>query len=208
MSRIYEQLKHMIVFGELDPHAPLTELGLAARFDVSRTPIREALRQLEHDGLVERVGRTLRIRVRTPEEIFENYEVRVVLETLVARSAALRCSEFDLTRLEIIHEQMLSYNGREFPVMSSLNHQFRAALRKASGNRTLEMMIEQLNSQVRGYNSSPLLSPHRWESVLQSCGELLGAIRDHDPERAADVVARQMTEARDERLRILAAETG
>jgi DNA-binding GntR family transcriptional regulator len=73
---VYQQLRTAIVDGTFEAHAPLTELALAAQYKVSRTPVREALRRLEQDGLVERGLRGMQVRGRSPEEILEIYEWR------------------------------------------------------------------------------------------------------------------------------------
>jgi DNA-binding GntR family transcriptional regulator len=90
---IYQQLREAIVTGVLSADAPLTELSLAAQYKVSRTPVREALRRLEQDGLVERGPRGMKVRGRSPEEILEIYEVRITLEGAAARAAAERRTE-------------------------------------------------------------------------------------------------------------------
>jgi len=74
---VYHQLREAIVDGTFSADTPLTETTLAAQFSVSRTPIREALRRLEQDGLVERGPRGMQVRGRSPEEILEIYEVRL-----------------------------------------------------------------------------------------------------------------------------------
>src|ERR1700749_32754 len=87
---VYDRLRGEIVTGEFEPGTPLGEEALAQRYGTSRTPVREALRRLEQDGLVESGVRGMRGRARSPEEIQEIYEVRVPLEATVAAAAARR----------------------------------------------------------------------------------------------------------------------
>ena len=80
----YEILQQAILRGELAPGQPLVETTLAARYNVSRTPIREALTRLEQDRLVERTDRGLVVRRRSPEQILDIYETRIALEATAA----------------------------------------------------------------------------------------------------------------------------
>src|SRR5690349_17429224 len=95
----YEVLKNAILSGELAPGEQLVETSLAKLCKVSRTPIREALRRLEQDGLVYRSDRGLAVRTRSPEEILDIYEVRMMLEATVGRIAAERRTEHDVSML-------------------------------------------------------------------------------------------------------------
>jgi len=96
---VYERLRDEVVSGQLPEGAPLVEATVATRYGTSRTPVREALRRLEQDGLVERGARGLRVRIRGPEEILEIYEVRILLEAAAARHAAVRHTRLDLIRI-------------------------------------------------------------------------------------------------------------
>jgi DNA-binding GntR family transcriptional regulator len=104
---VYLQIHHAILKGEFPPAAPLSEYQLAARFQLSRTPVREALTRLEHEGMVRTVpGRGTFVAELTPHDIMEIYEVREQLESYAARVAAQRMDGEDLRKLENIIEQM------------------------------------------------------------------------------------------------------
>jgi DNA-binding GntR family transcriptional regulator len=203
----YQRLRDLILSNELDQGEAFTEAMLAQRLGVSRTPIREGLKRLEQDGLVERSGRGVRIKERSPEEILEIYEVRITLEASAARAAAARRTELDLSRLEAIHQEMLGLTADDPSACVSWNNRFHEALWKASHNATLEDVITRLISHLVRYPQTTLAFPGRWERVLAEHGELVAAIRDQDPDRAAGVAAHHMTVARDTRLRMYALET-
>ncbi len=67
----YEQVRHLILTDQLGADEPLVEASLAAKLGVSRTPVREALRRLQADGLIERAARGMRVAERSPEEILD-----------------------------------------------------------------------------------------------------------------------------------------
>src|SRR5580700_237718 len=93
---LYERLRAALAEEEFAPGARISEIDLCARFEVSRTPIREALARLEQDGLIERRGSALFVRDRTADETIDIYRVRVYLEGAIAFDAAHRRSETDL----------------------------------------------------------------------------------------------------------------
>lgn len=202
----YERLRELILTNALPDGEPLIEVSLAERLGVSRTPVRDALRQLEQDGLVERHGRGLRIRQLSPEEILEIYEVRETLEAAAARAAATRRTELDLSRLEAIHGQM-SELGEDLDQRVSWNNQFHETLWRASHNATLQEFMSRLIIRVSRYSQTTLEFPGRWERILNEHGDLLTAIRAQDPESAARVATVHMAAARDIRLRLYSAAT-
>ena len=90
ISSIYRDLKVKIIGGTIVPGTALVEGSLATEYQVSRSPIREALSRLTFEGLVERHDRALRVRMLRAEEVLELYEVRLALEAAAARAAAQR----------------------------------------------------------------------------------------------------------------------
>jgi len=103
-SRQYLRLRADILAGKFPQGAPLHETQLCESYGASRTPIREALNWLAHDGLLERAARGFRVRSGTPEDVIEIYAARVALESEAAGAAALRHSDLDLARLDGLHE--------------------------------------------------------------------------------------------------------
>jgi DNA-binding GntR family transcriptional regulator len=202
----YERIRRLILEAEHDDPVSLTEATLAERMGVSRTPVREALKRLEQEGLVERSGRSIRVRERSPEEILEIYEVRIILEAAVARGAALRRTALDLSRLEAIHEQMLALKDEDLAVRIGWNTRYHDAMRTAGHNATLEDVITRLISHLHRYPQSTLAFPGRWERILGEHEDILAAIRDGDADRAAKAASDHMTVARDTRLRMFARE--
>ena len=199
----YDGIRELILNNSLPMNEPLVETALAEQFNVSRTPIRDALRRLEQDGLVERFGRGVRVRELSPEEILEIYEVRETLEASAARAAANRRTELDLTRLEAIHEEMLSL-GDDLAVRVLLNNRFHETLWQASHNSTLQESIGRLIVRLRRHPHTTLEFPGRWERVLAEHQELIAAIRDRRADEAAQIAMDHMSTARDVRLRIYA----
>jgi DNA-binding GntR family transcriptional regulator len=182
------------------------EAALAARLGVSRTPIREALRRLEQDGLVERTSRGTRVVERSPEQILEIYELRILLEAQAARAAAARATNLDINRLRRIHEQMLAAGPEDEAGRVTLNRLFHEGLWQASHNRTLVDVIDRLIAQL--HPQTTLRFPGRWDTILREHGELLEAIVEHRADDAAAIAAEHMSQAREIRLQLYAGDLG
>jgi DNA-binding GntR family transcriptional regulator len=204
VASVYEQLHQRIVSGDIAQGERLTELALAEEFGISRTPVREALRRLEQDGLVERSAQGMQVRRRSPDEILEIYEVRILLEAAAARSAATHRSALDLVRLEQLHESMLKTPTDHAETLVAINRRFHELIWATSHNATLADLLTRLNSHLLRYRHTTLTHGDRWQTVLKDHAELLDAIRDGDGDRAAEIAAAHITEARNVRLLIYA----
>lgn len=205
-SDVYVKLREEIVSGSLAAGAPLVEGTVAARYGMSRTPVREALRRLQQDGLVERADRGMRVRTRSPEEILEIYEVRIVLEAEAARGAAERATRLDLMRIAGALDRMKAADPADAGAMAATNRAFHEALWSASHNGTLVDVLTRLHSHLTRYPATTLTSPGRWDTVLTEHADMLAAIETRDGETAGRIAREHMTEARDIRLRIYSEE--
>lgn len=201
---VYDELREKVVNGDYPAGAALTETALAAEFSVSRTPIREALRRLEQDGLVKRGRRGMYVRTRSPEEILEIYEVRITLEVAAARAAAERRTTFDLARLDQLHEAMLAVSTEDSERMASTNRAFHELIWTMSHNATLIDLLTRLHAHLIRYRETTLTFRNRWQGVLDEHTELIEAIKDGDRDRAGEIAERHMAGARDTRLRMYA----
>lgn len=197
---VYEALRSEIAAGQLPPATNLVETALAARFGVSRTPVREALRRLEQDRLVERGERGLRVREADPQEVLELYEARVLLESAVARAAALRRTPGDLALLEGMLDADRTDTVTEPAERARRNAAFHEALWRAAGNRVLVDLLQRLGLHLLRHPETTLSWPGRWEQSLDEHARLLDALRRHDPDAAAAAATEHFEHARDVRL--------
>jgi DNA-binding GntR family transcriptional regulator len=199
---VYERLREEIVSGRLASGAPLVEAAVAAHYGTSRTPVREALRRLEQDGLVERGDRGLRVRTRGPEEILEIYEVRILLEAAAARDAAERGGRLDLMRIGHARDAMAAADPADRDAMVATNRAFHEEIWASSHNGTLVDLLTRLNSHITRYPATTLTSQGRWAEVLREHAGLVRAIEARDGDAAARIAGDHMAKARDIRLRM------
>lgn len=201
-TNVYTRIRDDIVAGALPPGEPLVEITMAGRYGTSRTPVREALRRLEQDGLVERADRGMRVRARSPEEVLEIYDVRIGLEATAGRWAALRRTELDLVRLRGAHQRMVELDPVDPTRMAEANRRFHEALWAAGHNGTLIDLLRHLSAHLTRYPATTLTRPGRWAAVLDEHARLIDAVAGRDAERAGEVAGEHMAAAREIRLRM------
>lgn len=197
----YDMLKRAIMDGTLAPATQLVEVQLAAWCGVSRTPIREALRRLLHDGLVERNDRGFIVRARSPEEILDIYEVRIELEALAARTAAERRTRLDVIRVErALKDWDSAGDGASAAERVRLNQRFHRAVWLASHSEPLLDLLERLSLHLTRYPATTLTAPGRYESALAEHREIMEAITSRDADAAAEAARRHFQAALQIRL--------
>ncbi len=196
---LFELMRSDILAGEFGATAVLQELPLAQRYSVSRTPIREALARLEHEGLVEKAGRGYRVRSGTAEDVLEVYEARIVLEGQAAASAAERRSELDLARLQHLHEAVLA-GEVEGTAERGAHSAWHATIWRASHNRTIEELLHRLTAQLRIYDRGTQETTHDLEQTRTEHEAILSAVRERRPEEARTAMVQHLTRAREVRL--------
>lgn len=196
----YDKITQAIMSGEFPPGQTLTETALADWCQVSRTPIREALTRLEQDGLVVRGDRGLMVRARSPEEILDIYETRIVLEGMAARVAALRRSPMDLIAMRRAAEQMEEVDTSDEVAMAEANREFHRAIWRACRNESLSDLLSRLNLHLSRYPATTLTQPGRWEAAIREHREIIEAIAAQDANQADHLTTAHFTAARDLRL--------
>ncbi len=175
-ERIVRRLRDAVVAGELPANSRLPEPELAKRLGVSRTPLREAIRQLAAEGLLvtrPRVGTFVsEIRARDVEDTFA---IRAVLEGLAARQAAANPDPAKATILpEILAE--LQKKTRDYRIYHEAAGRFHDAIFGLSGNQRLQTMYRTLIHQVTRLRSLSLATPKRPEVSLQEHRRIAAAI--------------------------------
>ena len=200
----YDKLTQAIMTGELAPGQPLVETALAEWCEVSRTPIREALTRLEQDGLVVRGERGLMVRERSPEEILDLYETRIVLEAMASRVAATRRSYLDLITMRRIADRLQAMDTGDELAMAAGNREFHQSVWRASHNDALSDLLHRLDMHVSRYPSTTLSQPGRWAEANEEHQAIIEAIDAQDAELAHEVTARHFAKARELRLALWA----
>lgn len=204
----YERVLAQIRSGELRPGDRLIETDLAGRLRISRTPVREAIRQLEADGLVvhvPRVGAT--VRTLDYSEVMELYEMRTVLEATAARMAARAASDIEISELEEINADLADATG-DARHAYELNRLFHETLAKAAKNRFLIESMGALQKALLILGTSTLADRTRAEEAVSEHGAVLKALRARDGAAAEAGMRAHLEASHRARLRQLRAAAG
>jgi DNA-binding GntR family transcriptional regulator len=198
----YRQILADIRAGVLMPGARLRETDLAERFGISRTPVREAIRQLEADGLVAHVPRQgATIRELDYTEVMELYEMRAVLEGTAARLAARAASDMELDELTALNAEMAG--TIDTTTAYELNRQFHMTLLDAAKNRYLVKSVNALQKTLLILGPTTLIEPIRATQAVQEHEVVLAALRDRDGQHAEAAMRAHIEAAHRVRLRAL-----
>lgn len=193
----YTRLRTDLLTGVFAPHDVLQESGLATRYGVSRTPVREALARLEQDGLLERVARGYRIRSATPEDVLDIYEARTALESLAAAGAADRRSALELARLESLSEDAADASPEEQRRLNTLWHE---ALWDAAHNPTVTGLLTRLTAQLRIHDRARTELADDLAATRVEHARVLDGLRSRDPVAAREAMAAHLDRSRQVRL--------
>jgi DNA-binding GntR family transcriptional regulator len=199
---LYERLRGDILGGRLPAGTALRETALAERYGVSRTPVREALRRLEHDKLLEAGDRGLRVRQPSHEEVVQVYDARILLEGAAAEQATRMRGEADLAMLDGLLARDLALADPSPETRADTNIEFHQAVWRATHNPVLIDLLQRLNLHLIHTPTTTLTAPGRWEQALGEHQALIAAIRDGEVVGAGDVARGHMRAARDVRLRM------
>ncbi|EHN11933.1 Transcriptional regulator GntR family [Patulibacter medicamentivorans] len=194
VDEIASQIRARIMSGEIAIGAQLRQAELANELGVSRTPIREALRQLQTSGLIEVVpNRGAVVRVPVPWEVREAYQVRAQLEGFATELAVKRISDAEIATLREANETMReatvhppALQPGEEPPTTTANDVFHTTIHQASGNQRLARTINEINETFPRNVSWLVLRDdqrHREQNVREH-ERILEAIVAGDGERA------------------------
>ncbi|MEO3884678.1 GntR family transcriptional regulator [Nonomuraea sp. B5E05] len=197
---LYEQLKESIYLGDLKPGQHLVESALAGMYEVSRTPIREALLRLEQDGLVVRGGDGLMVRDHSPAEILDLYEVRILLESEAGRAAAERRTTHDLLTLRKAAKRYEAVDVDNPRGMVEANREFHEAVWRCTHQLALLDLLERLELHLGRFPNTTLTYPNRREQTIEQHRAIVQAIEARDQEQAGKLCGRHFSDARDIRL--------
>ncbi len=180
------KLRDMVFERELDAGTFIDELALAAKFQISRTPLREALKVLAAEGLVESVPRRgSRVIAMTDADAEQLFPVMALLEGRCAHEAAMRASDDALLHLQRLHDQLERTAAvHDLDGYYRVNHEFHSAVQSMAANRWLDRVSADLRRFMRLWRGRQLKLPGRIEASIQEHRDLLAAIVERDPARA------------------------
>lgn len=187
---VFNTLRQAILRGELKPGERLMEIRLANKLGVSRTPIREAIRKLELEGLVLMIPRkgaeVAEIKEKSLRDVLE---VRKALEELSVRLACERMTEDMLEELEAAAEIFKkALKSEDVTEIAQADVQFHDVIYKAADNQKLTQLLSNLREQMYRYRVEYLKNPEVYERLVREHEEVIRHIRKHEKEEAVKIV--------------------
>src|SRR5579859_7128470 len=202
---VYQTLRHGIVEGRLHAGDSLIEWHVARQFGTSRTPVREALLRLESEGLAFRVPRRgLVVRRITEHEVLEVYAVRIALEGLAGREAALEAQPSDIAQLRWVNQRLAeAIEQGASTTLPALTNEFHQALASAAHNTMLRRFIMQAQDWTRRVGTPTVALPGRRGKAVREHEQLIDAIAAHDPDSAERLAREHIATGREFQLATL-----
>jgi len=208
-DRVYEILKIKILKHEFALGQKLNLTTLAKELNVSNTPVREAISRLEKVGLVEIVPYSgPYVRSLSPSELAHVYDVRIALEELAVRLAAISAPPADQMRLREIHQtyaQALEENTAEAAREADIG--FHQAIARASGNDTLSALLQNLSDWIRLFIQLRFPTGRPADIVIQEHEQILAALLEGDKDKAGKAMRQHLVAAKADLIQPLLAQT-
>ncbi|MCR4964005.1 MAG: GntR family transcriptional regulator [Firmicutes bacterium] len=197
-NRIFQQLESDIVSGKYPSGYNLSEKTLTEKFGVSRTPLREALAQLELEGLVEFVPhKGVFVLGISRQDIEDIYLIKLTIESLAAKLASERIEKEELTELEETLNLTEFYMGKgDLEKLVELDSRFHDLICKASKNRPLRAMLTTFHNYAKMARYKSITTPGRAAKMLSEHRNLLEAIAKGDGELAYALSVEHTTNAK------------
>ena len=195
-GQLVDRVRTLIVEGQLAPGTRIHEGELGKALGVSRTPLREALKVLASEGLVELVqGRGAVVRKLTGKDVAEMLDVLRALETLAARLACRNATDAQIAALRRTHDEMIAF----YEAGNRLDYYWRnqaihAGLADLSGNALLATMHATIQARMKRIRFIGNEDPGGWTAAVAEHREMIAALEARDEARLAEVVARHLDE--------------
>lgn len=184
-DEVVQRLRQMILEGELAPGSRVPERILCEQLGISRTPLREALRALASEGLIDMAPhRGATVSKLSARDLDNMFEVMEALEALSGELACERISEVGIAQVKHLHDEMLKhYKRRDRPEYFRFNQLIHEALVQAAGNAVLSSVYAALGARIRRARYMANLSEERWHHAVEEHEMILAALIDRDAVR-------------------------
>lgn len=187
---VADRVRELIEHGELEPGERISEKNLCERFGVSRTPLREALKVLTTEGLVDLLpNRGARVIQLTIKQVKDTYDLMSALEGLSGELACQQISDAGIEAICDLHERMLEhYRKRELAEYFAVNQQIHESILTAANNEPLMEMYNNLNQRVKRVRYSKKMTDEFWRKAVGDHEEMVAALKLRDGKRLGQIL--------------------
>lgn len=189
-SAAADRLRELIIEGELPAGTRLNERALCERLGVSRTPLREALRSLSAEGLVQiQPNRGAQVVALSEEDIRESFEVMSGLEALSGELACRHITDEEVAEIKALTFEMLACHARkDLPAYYRLNRMIHQRINQAAHNRLLSQVYATLNLRIQNLRFRSNFNQDKWEKAAQEHVAMVEALTERDAARLATIL--------------------
>jgi len=193
-EEVLERLRDMIIEGRLTPGQRINEGAVGAQLGVSRTPLREAIKTLASEGLVEiQPAKGAVVRKFTAQDLLQILEVLKTLEQLGGRMTCAQASDAAIAAIKALHDEMMElYRARNRLDYFKLNQAIHSAIVAASGNDVLVEMHGTLQARIKRLRFVGNEGPEKWAGAVAEHEEMIAALLKRDGEALAVIIGKHM----------------
>ncbi|MCD6363317.1 MAG: GntR family transcriptional regulator [Synergistetes bacterium] len=203
-DKIYEKLKEEIISRKRKVGEKLVERDLAQAFKVSITPVRDALRKLEDEGLVVKSGKLRSVRGISAKELNDYYEVRFLLEPKAAEKTAGNLSEEQKKEMESLLAKMKEAAQKgDYNALDLLNRRFDEIIYEACGNNYLKQVLQEILAITLPYREIASRIPERTNIMIEEHHAIYEAIKSGNGRKAAELVENHIRSSANRVIRII-----
>ena len=197
-DQVFEKLENDIIHGVYPRGEILTELKLVEQLGVSRTPIREALRRLEHERLIKDSGKGSIVLGITLEDLIDIMNIRQQIEGLAAYYTVLNITPDELAELQRISElQDFYYAKQDMERLRQMDDRFHDAIYRFSDRSVICDTLRPLHRKTQRYRKLSLDNPTRLSESIDEHKHILAAIMDKNAELAAELTTKHIANAKE-----------
>src|SRR5512137_2108233 len=191
---VAQRLRALIVEGGIAPGQKLNERELAEQLQVSRTPLREALKLLTAEGLVEHLPNRGAIAVQlSADDVAHAFEVMAALEGLSGELACARISDEEIAELQALNFEMRAHHARrDLPAYYRLNAQIHRAINRAARNPVLSEVYDRLNARLQALRFSSNFDTEKWNAAVRDHDAMIEALQARDGARLRRILVSHM----------------
>ncbi|MDP3190681.1 GntR family transcriptional regulator [Rhodoferax sp.] len=191
---VVSRIRDMIIEGQLPTGVRIHEGRVGQQLGVSRTPLREALKVLANEGLVELIpNRGATVRKLTAKEVRDMLAVLTTLEELAGSLTCQNASDADIQEVRRQHDEMLKfYSARDRLPYFKLNQQIHSALISLSGNESLAMVHDILQSRMKQIRYLGHRTEDQWAAAVADHEDMIGALEARDGQRLSAAMANHL----------------
>lgn len=197
-DQVFEELERDILSGVYERGEVLTELKLSDQLHVSRTPIREALRRLEQEHIIDPTSKGMKVIGISRSDIADICEIRLRLEGLAARWAAERADEAGIRSLKETLDLQEFYTQKQDPdSIKNADSQFHQTIYSLCGSHSMQDTLEPLHRKLLKYRRVSVSAQSRAQKSLEEHRAIYDAIAAHDGDTAEKLTILHVQNARD-----------